>query len=55
VAGVDLGIKHLAVIGTPISDPAYRTEAGLAILAPRHFGFDIPYVPIEEAVARRKE
>jgi DUF917 family protein len=47
--------QHMAVIGTPVSDPAYRTDAGLAILAPRHFGFDIPYVPIEDAVGRRKE
>ncbi|MBI1800206.1 MAG: DUF917 domain-containing protein [Chloroflexi bacterium] len=46
--------QHLAVIGTPVSDPAYRTDAGLAILAPKHFGFDIPYVPIEDVVGRRK-
>ncbi len=42
--------QRLAVIGTKASDPAYRTEKGLTILSPQHFGFDIPYVPVEEAV-----
>lgn len=46
--------QHLAVIGTPVSDPAYRTDAGLEILAPRHFGFDIPYVPIETTMGAGK-
>ena len=44
--------QRVAVIGTPVSDPAYRSEKGLAILAPAHFGFDIPYVPIEQTVQR---
>ena len=32
-------------IGCP---PHYRTDAALAVVAPRCFGFDIDYVPIEE-------
>jgi DUF917 family protein len=28
--------------------PFWRTEKGLRIYNPKHFGFDIPYVPIEE-------
>jgi DUF917 family protein len=45
--------QHVAVIGTPVSDVAYRSPEGIAILEPRHFGFDIPYVTIEDAVAGR--
>jgi uncharacterized protein len=41
---------HVAVIGTPVSDAAYRSDEGISILEPRHFGFDIPYVKIEDAV-----
>jgi len=29
---------------------AHRTERGVEVLGPRHFGFDIEYVPIEEQV-----
>ena len=46
--GVVAAGQQLAVVGTRVSDPAYRSERGIAILEPRHFGFDIPYVPIEE-------
>jgi len=42
--------QKVAVIGVKTLDPAYRTEKGLEILGPRHFGFDIDYVPIEERV-----
>ena len=42
--------QHLAVIGMPASDPAYRTPNGLAILSAQHFGFDIPYMPIEDVM-----
>lgn len=30
---------------------AFRTEAGLALAGPRHFGFDIDYKPIEDLLA----
>jgi len=42
--------QQVAVIGMKTQDPAYRTEKGLEILSPRHFGFDMEYVPIEESV-----
>jgi len=28
----------------------WRTERGLRIYNPKHFGFDIPYTPIEQKV-----
>ncbi|MDF3015387.1 MAG: hypothetical protein K0R44_612, partial [Thermomicrobiales bacterium] len=30
--------------------PRWRTPAGLAVVGPGYFGYDIPYVPIEERV-----
>ena len=30
--------------------PFWRTEKGLKIYNPKHFGFDIPYTPIEEVI-----
>jgi len=41
---------RVAVIGAPLE--AYRTPLGLEALAPRHFGFDIDYVPIEEVLGQ---
>lgn len=46
--------QQVAVIGTKASDAAYRTAKGIEILAPRHFGFDIPYVPIENSVSSER-
>ena len=31
----------------------FRSEMGLSLAGPRHFGFDIDYVPIEELMAGR--
>ena len=45
--------RRVAVIGLPTLDPAWRTPKGLELLGPRHFGFDIDYVPIEERMAGR--
>ena len=42
--------QRVAVIGVKTLDPAYRTEKGLEILSPRHFGFDMDYVPIEKRI-----
>ncbi|MFQ6014480.1 MAG: DUF917 domain-containing protein [Anaerolineae bacterium] len=42
--------QKVAVIGRKGAE-AHRTERGLEVLGPRHFGFDIEYVPIEEQVA----
>ncbi len=35
-----------------ILDMAFRTPKGLELLGPRHFGFDLDYIPIEERMAR---
>jgi uncharacterized protein len=29
-------------------DPRWRTEAGLALVGPRYFGYDFPYIPVED-------
>jgi len=31
----------------------FRSEMGLSLAGPNHFGFDIDYVPIEELMAGR--
>ncbi|MEW6546547.1 MAG: DUF917 domain-containing protein [Bacillota bacterium] len=43
--------QELAIVGAR-SHPRYRSPEGLAVLAPQHFGFELPYVPIEEVVGR---
>lgn len=40
---------HMAVVGMQAVE-VYRTGKGLELLGPRHFGFDIDYVPIEKVV-----
>ncbi len=39
--------QAVAVIGMA-AHPRLRTAAGIAVLGPRHFGFDLTYRPIEE-------
>lgn len=39
--------KRVLLVGLPC-DAAWRTDAGVALGGPAFFGFDIPYVPIEE-------
>jgi uncharacterized protein len=41
---------RVAVLGIAC-DPQWRTPAGLDLVGPRYFGYDIPYVPIEARVA----
>jgi DUF917 family protein len=38
--------QRSVVLGIPCA-PAWRTEAGLALGGPRHFGYDIDYSPVE--------
>jgi DUF917 family protein len=45
---VEVG-QQVAVIGVKGLD-AFRSQKGLSSAGPRHFGFDIDYVPIEEAI-----
>jgi len=42
--------QSVAVIAWP-ADAAHRTPRGIEVLGPRHFGFDIDYVPVEERIA----
>ncbi len=39
--------QRVAVVGYP-APQAWRTERGLAALGPQHFGYDLPYRPLEE-------
>ncbi len=38
---------RVVALGIP-SDPQWRTEAGLALVGPRYFGYDIDYRPVED-------
>ena len=44
--GLRYGFR-VAVVGIPCAD-AWRTEPGLALVGPRYFGYDVPFVPVEE-------
>ena len=46
---------EVAVIGVKTLDDAWRTSKGLELLGPRHFGFEIDYVPIEDLVDVRRD
>lgn len=39
--------REVVVFGAPPMDPVWHTPAGIALLGPRHFGFDLDYVPLE--------
>jgi hypothetical protein len=41
---------RVVVIGMPCYK-TWRTEAGLKLVGPRYFGYDIDYVPIEKRMA----
>jgi uncharacterized protein len=43
---------RVAVIVTPC-DARWRTPAGLALVGPRYFGYDVDYVPVEERFGSR--
>jgi DUF917 family protein len=40
----------VAVVAAPC-DERWRTQAGLELVGPRYFGYDIDYEPIEERAA----
>lgn len=42
--------QEVAVLGYKC-DPLWRKPAGLAVFAPRYFGYDVDYVPIEQRLA----
>jgi uncharacterized protein len=39
------------VIAIP-SQAAWRTEAGLKIVGPGYFGYDVPFIPVEQRAVR---
>jgi DUF917 family protein len=39
----------VGVVGA-VADPKLRMPAALALLEPAHYGYDIPYTPIEQLV-----
>ena len=43
--------EEVAVIGAP-APRIWRSEKGLELFGPKHFGFDFEYVPVEELVKR---
>ena len=40
--------RKVTVFGMKALDPIWHTPAGLALLGPRHFGFDFDYVPLDK-------
>ena len=44
--------QRVAVIALPC-DPLWRTPRGLAVAGPRAFGYELDYVPVEEALVGR--
>lgn len=41
---------RVAVLAMP-GDPRWRSPAGLEVVGPGYFGYDIPFVPVEERMA----
>jgi DUF917 family protein len=39
--------RDVVVFGAPPMDPVWHTPPGIALLGPRHFGFDFDHVPLE--------
>jgi DUF917 family protein len=39
--------QEVVLVGWPNSN-MWRTPKGIAVFGPRHFGFDLDYVPIEQ-------
>lgn len=46
LGGYPLGLK-VAMVGVPAA-PQWRSEKGIELIGPRHFGFDFDFIPIEE-------
>jgi len=43
--------REVTVFGVR-AHPLWRTERGLQLFGPRHFGYDVPYVPLERQVSK---
>lgn len=53
IGGYAVGEK-VAMIGVP-APAQWRSEKGIELIGPRHFGFDFDFVPIEELQGRKKQ
>ena len=52
VGGYPLDVE-VVMVGVP-APKQWRSEKGIELIGPRHFGFDFEYTPIEKLQARRK-
>jgi len=53
ISGYSIG-REIFMVGVP-APSIWRTEKGIEVLGPRHFGFDFDYTPIEELQEKRKK
>ncbi len=44
---------EVIIFGIP-SHPFWRTEKAIDLVSPRHFGFDIPYTPMEKVISTKR-
>lgn len=44
--------EEIVIVGVP-APPQWRSEKGIELIGPRHFGFDFDYIPIEELQKNR--
>lgn len=51
LGGYPMGLK-VAMVGVPAAKQ-WRSEKGIELIGPRHFGFDFDFVPIEDLQAKR--
>ncbi len=53
MGGYPLGME-VVIVGRAAS-PMWRTPKGVELFGPRHFGFDLDFVPIEEMLKSRQQ
>jgi uncharacterized protein len=51
MGGYPIGME-VVIVGRPAS-PMWRTPKGLELFSPRHFGFDVDFVPLEQTMKTR--
>ena len=49
IGGYSVG-EEIVIVGVP-APPQWRSEKGVELMGPRHFGFDFDYIPIEQLQA----
>ena len=53
LGGYPIG-EEVVMVGRVAPSPAWRTEKAIEAIGPRHFGFDLDYVPIEQLQEARE-